>query len=71
MKKTILLISVILLVFYSISCRHDISKFTQEEFITEENSVKTKIEKYYDMAYDIYLNMEMEDMSSILSMESI
>lgn len=45
--------------------------FAEDGIATEENSIKTKIEKYYDMAYDIYLNMEMEDMSSILSMESI
>lgn len=29
------------------------------------------VEKYYDLAYDIYLSMEMQDMSDVLDMSSI
>lgn len=71
MKKAIFLISIIFIGFSSISCSQDISKTNENEFTAEENAIKNKIENYYDMAYDIYLNMEMEDMSSTLDMESI
>ena len=45
--------------------------FAESEIKTEEGSIKTTIEKYYDMSYDSYLGSEMKDMSSVLSVNSL
>lgn len=45
--------------------------FAESEIKTEEDNIKTTIEKYYDMSYDSYLDLEMKDMSSVLDANSL
>lgn len=67
-KKVKLFLGIFILLF---SLSPNLLVNGQSDDTSDSKELETVVKEYYDIFYDIYLNMEMQDVSHVLDMESV